>query len=189
MKRRALIITGITSLIVLVAGGWLYHQLNTPAAGVVEANSSLPVTVESFDFTPVEASGRYASFTVPKALEAFSSEPPQSPTLESFNYRYRDTTTWRLAITITDISHAVSGTDSGNQLRSENPTQYAQQTQTIQGTTYHIFTDTTVSGFSKVAYTNQNGKQADISLTGSSTNENDYLNRTFMMVLGSWQWY
>ena len=191
MQKRTRLLIGITSLIILVLGGYmLVRYFNGPATGTVQVPYTPPPTTSTKKATYVTVDGTYASFRIPNTFSAMPAESIKYPTVESFSYQYKQTagSSWRLSISINNVSNASSGQSTSYELRASKPNQYALSSQTSGGKTYAVMTETGTGQFSKVAYSKNGVYVADISLQGGSADQEPELQRVFDELLASWQW-
>src|SRR5580700_9783224 len=100
----------------------------------------------------------------------------------------KDFETWVLAVSINKLSAANLNDDSGFYLRQSQPNRYTESTLTIGSNHFTIFTDTTATGFSKVAFCLHGDMSGDIALQGANNINNDVLATTFSEILSSWKW-
>lgn len=190
MKRKTTITLTI-SIIGLVLLGYLgFQKWNGASGGTIQAidDSSTQDTVRSFDSTPRHITGTYASFSVPIAMHQVNSQAPKAPVLETFNFDYKTTVSWRLAITIQDVSLSASGYDSSYDFRVKHPEQYSRTVQEEAGKRFVVFTDTQGPGNNTVGYQTNGGRVAVIALSGGTSADQSDMQETFTMVLQTWKW-
>lgn len=189
--RRRLLIYPL--VIVVITLGVIYHEMgniNKPSIGVVTNPTPTQQTAGlSFNFTPTTVTGTYISFAYPKLLLVdTATQKPQYPIMESYVYKYNDTETWLLAITVTDLQSDSLKADSSYYARLLNPTEYQLSTVTVKNNTFQVMTDTQAVGFGKVAFSLHNNMSADISLIGDDDLGTTNLQKVFNIVLGSFSW-
>ena len=73
-------------------------------------------------------------------------------------------------------------------LRKENPQTYSEATTIINSQSVIVMTNTSDSGFSKVAFLTHGGLVATVALKGDDSNGAQPLATAFNMVLSSWHW-
>jgi hypothetical protein len=151
---------------------------------VAEENSGL-----SFDSKPVTVHGTYISFAYPAAFSVYlARQKPAPPILESYEYDHSDIKSWLLSITVTKLTSGSLNADSGYYTRSLDPSDFQKSTVLANDHTFVVMTDSSVSGFSKVAYSFNNGMSADISLEGGDSLNAASLSEVFGDVLNSFTW-
>jgi hypothetical protein len=185
--KRSIIIFILFAIIFSV--GLFVKQFNGPSQGNVASVSSQKASaVTSFNLNPVLVTSPYVNFSYPKALSVVAPQVNQPPLLDTFIYGYRDTESWRLAITVNSLNGTSLNEDSSYQFRLSEPEEYKESHETVAGKNYVVMTDTQAAGFSEVAYIINGSHSADISLYGDDPTGLAYLQETFAMVLKSWHW-
>jgi hypothetical protein len=176
-------------LVILGLAVTIFDHLNGPSRGSVTA-----LTVQQqksaivFNLKPVKVVSPEASFSYPAALTMLSSDMVKPPVLAIYNYGYKYTESWRLAITVNQLNGSSLNSDGSYALDMSEPATYSLSHATYNGISYAIMTNTQASGFSKVAFTVNGSRSADISLYGDDENGTAYLQKTFLAVLRSWKW-
>jgi hypothetical protein len=188
-KRRAIIIGGVSIVVVIAGFLFVITQLNKPVQGAVSTSTAaVAKNAYSVSLTPAPYVNRYVSFTYPSGLTQRDSGPIQPPSVLDATFVARDVTSWVLAIDISTHPSSVATDASSYTLRKDNPAQYQQSQMIVNGKPVIIMTDTTTSGFSRVAYLVHDGLLATVSLIGDDAVGTQPLQETFAMVLHSWQW-
>lgn len=186
-RRRRLIITLAVIAAVILVVAFFYSRLNAPHEGVVVVGTPKSHT-SSIDMTPKQATGNYVMFNYPAGLNVVKNNPLVDPVVEQFNYMHRDIESWNLAIAVMKNPGGSVSTNNTYQVRKINPDKYKESSETINGKTYVIMTETDQGGFSKVAIMQHGSMGATVSLYGDDPSGTADLQKTFDMVLGSWQW-
>ena len=132
--------------------------------------------------------GDATKFTYPAAMHPYAQQPLTAPQIANYSYGYRDIESWQLAISAQTLSEPTLSNDSAYNFRSQHPEQYQLSNLTMNGQPVAIMTDTTASGFSKVAFLLHGSVAVNISLYGNDTSGTAILNSVFMQVLHSLQW-
>jgi hypothetical protein len=187
-KGLKLIILTTPILVVIVGGRLVISHLNQPSLGVVTVGSSSTSSAPSFNFTPQHINGHYASFNYPTELTVSKNNTLVDPVVEEFNFSHRDIETWALAISIMSTPGGSLATNNAYQFRKSQPKIYKESHQDVNNQSIDIMTDTSVGGFSKVAFLEGNGLSATVSLYGDDPTGVGDLSKTLTMVISSWKW-
>jgi hypothetical protein len=180
----AIVLTALTALIV--------RYINQPAQGQIV--NSQPITsaqaASTFNMTPVKVSGSYVSFSYPAALSPL---PPSSSStgaaLENYSFNYSDSPeSWLLSVTVNKLSIPSLNVDSNYALRVKNQSQYSVISETVGNNKFIIYSDLKSSGFSKVAFTINGLKSADISMIGADLGGSTNIQNSFNLVLKTFSW-
>jgi hypothetical protein len=191
MKKRKLLIGSTIGTIVLagVVFGVMIGIASAPSKGTLSVGAIDGQSVAgSFNRSPVLIEGEYASFMYPQALTVLPTTAVSPPVLAEYQYSYKDVESWRLSVTVLQLSQPSLIADNSYQFRTLDPTRYIQTTQNIDGQTYVVMSDTQAGGFSQIAYTLHGTQVAEISLYGDNVPGTHLLESIFRSVLGSWQW-
>ncbi len=187
-QRRKKIVTTITIVIaVTLLVLYLFMKLNAPHEGVVVVGSP-KANISSFDLTPKQSVGKYVTFNYPAGMKVTANSTIRDPVVEQFNYLHRDIESWNLAIAVMKNPGGSVSTNNSYQVRKIKPEQYKESTETVNGKTYVIMTDSSVGGFSKVAIMQNGSMGATVSLYGDDPSGTKDLQKTFDMVFASWKW-
>jgi len=142
----------------------------------------------SLTLTPKNYIDNYVSFDYPSIMIANQPQPPTLPIVDNIVFSYPDAQSWLLAVEIYKIPSGNLSDNSSYEVRIINPTTYLLTQSTINGKSVPIFTDTTSSGYSRVAFLISGNYQASVSLFGNDASGTTPLANTMAMVLNSWQW-
>ncbi len=195
VKQRRKKIYGLTAgcigLLVLLV--FIYLRLNSlggPAiAQLHNLKRSSRLTNAAFNFNPVRVNAKYISFSYPQSLAADNSaQKPLAPILSSYTYKYNDLKAWVLTVSVVKLSSNNLLADSSYYARYLDPKQYNLASVSFGKNTFQLMTDRYAAGFSKVAYSLNNGLAAEISLTGDDASGTANLSKAFAGVLASFRW-
>jgi ABC-type Na+ efflux pump permease subunit len=190
-KKRKLVIVTLVVLILLATIGVkvVASRLAQPTSGTIKVSAGSTTTnAPSLNLTPKHISGTYASFNYPAGLTTVRNDPLAAPVLEEFNFTHHDIESWDLTITILTNPGGSIASLNAYQFRKTQPSIYKESQQIFNGQSVDIMTDTSVGGFSKIAFLEGNGLAATVSLSGDDTAGLGALSTTFNMILGSWHW-
>ncbi len=177
----------VLALIAIVGGVmFVMSRLNAPHQGVVHVGAVIQPSA-TFDMTPKPAQGTYVTFAYPAGLTVVPNNPIVKPVLEQFNFIHRDIETWNLAIAVLTNPGDIS-TNNAYQYRKTKPSEYKESQLTVNGRQVVIMTDTSVGGFSEVAFLQHGPYGATISLYGDDQAGTQALANTFHMILSTWSW-
>lgn len=191
MSKRTTVITAsvliVTTVTVVV---WLMlSRLAQPMTGRVVVNSAHASTTSfTINLTPTRYTGHTFQFDYPLGLQPRAPSPLVGPDIEKASFLVRDVMTWNLEIDVADTGQQPLSGDASYRFRKQHPTIYQPSTQIINGHTVVVMTDTTATGFSKVAFLQQADKRATVALQGDDASGIGPLQTTFTMVLTSWHW-
>lgn len=192
MKKKIFFIIIIVLLIAVICGGIGYFiwNINQPTAAQLKegkvTNSQITYAV---NLNPKLETGKIASFEYPSSLKMGQPSPPSGPVIEDFYFTMKDVESWILAIDISTTKTGQLTDNSDYVLRKNNPAQYSQTIQTINGQRVVIFSDLSAGGFSEVAFELHGDLLSTISLQGDDTLGTQPLQESFNMVLSSWRWF
>jgi len=189
--RKRLVIGSILLVVcVVVVTGWLFiRSLSQPASGVITAAPvSSSTASSSIDLTPHPRDGQTVSFSYPMALTVAKNSPFALPTVEEFNFTYRDIESWNIAIAVLYIPSQRINDNNAYLFRKVHPETYHESQQTVQGQPIKVMTDSSVGGFSKVGFLTHGNYQATVSVIGDDSDGTAVLQKTFNMILNSWRW-
>lgn len=185
-----IVLLAIVAILVLIAAVIIWDVIGSHmvSKGTTD-NSTLSTTDQTVQFnaSPIIEKGTYASFSYPASLRSVTGDRISPPIVASYNYIFSDTQTWELGITILDNSGGIMGT-SDYQFRLSRPSEYQKTTETFNQNTDTIFTDTTDSNFSEVAFFQHADQVAEISLIGNDIAGPARLQQTLNLILSSWHW-
>jgi hypothetical protein len=191
-KRKRKLLKILAAVIVLfIIGRIIDNQLNKPAQGTVideQPTSQANLANNSFNLSPASVSGQYASFSYPKVMTKLAPSGLSGSEVATYSYKYKDIETWILAIEILKVPSGNLNDNSAWMLRKDNPSIYQETDNTINGQAVMIMTDTSASGFAKVAFLINGEYQAMIALTGDDPSGTTNLGAVFNQVVGSWSW-
>lgn len=189
-RRRKIILGSFIVLVVVVAviARAVISRLDQPVSGAITVASSTTTTTPGFDFTPQHISGTYALFNYPKSLIVAHNNPLVNPVVAQYNFTYHDIESWNLAIAILATPGGSLASNNAYQFRKSQPNIYKESHETFNNQAVDIMTDTTVGGFSKVAFLESSNFSATVSLEGDDSAGISVLSKTFNMILSSWQW-
>jgi hypothetical protein len=174
-------------LIVVIIGIFFIHGLIEP---VTTTNITATASAAPALSPPIKVTGTYANFSYPSSLKQMQGmQGPEGNELAVYNFGKSDIEFWHLAISINQLNQPNLTADSGYLLRENEPSRY-QATTIVNGkNTFTIMTDTQAGGFSKVAFSLDGDKSADISLIGDDPSGSAALSDAFRQVLQTWQWH
>jgi hypothetical protein len=172
--------------LVVIVDRIIVSQVNQPVSGVVKAGQPSYYNTYSINLTPKLQSDAYASFNYPKGL--ILQPPESSSSLQTYNYKAQDIEAWLLNISISNLPGGDLSNNSSFVLRKENPQTYSEATTIINSQSVIVMTNTSDSGFSKVAFLTHGGLVATVALKGDDSNGAQPLATAFNMVLSSWHW-
>jgi hypothetical protein len=130
----------------------------------------------------------HISFDYPASLTPDPNSATSTSIPESYLYKYSDTQTWLLAISVNKLNQPSIDSDSNYQARKNDPTRYQESTVTEGDHAFYVMKDLDASGFAEVAFILNGNTSTDISLAGYDQAGNVNLENTFNMVLSSFQW-
>lgn len=182
----------LACLLCVVVGAFLFYRyLSSPSQSNITTPNALVNSLSNtstFNNTPVAVHNTYFSFTYPAAMHPYPLQPLTTPQIADYSYGYRDIESWQLAISGQTLSEPTLSNDSAYTYRAQHPEQYQPSNTTINGQPVVIMTDSTASGFSKVAFLLHGSVVVNVSLYGNDTSGTDILNSVFMQVLNSLTW-
>jgi len=191
MTKKKLVTRGsllLVVVVIIVGAKIVFSQLNRPA---VATFTPVPGGKNQYsyqiDLTPKRKTGKYISFDYPAGLNVYPSQVT-GPELEVFNFSAQDVETWFLGIEVSTTRFGKLTDSSSYTYRKNTPTVYHETQETLNGQLVTIMTDTTVGGFSKVAFILHGNTLATISLQGDDSSGVAPLQTTFSMILMSWHW-
>jgi len=192
LHKRNLYLAGRAAVVIVaVALVWYAsRQLSQPVT--VTLTSGNPTSLQpayNIDLTPKVEVGKYASFSYPSGLNA-RTRSAKPPYLESFYYTARASTveSWVLAINVATLPADDLRNSSNFMLRRNHPEQFSESRENINGATVIIMTDTSTTGFKRVAFLQHEGMLATVSLTTGHAASEQMLQKAFDTVLYSWRW-
>lgn len=173
--------------ILVVAGKIAIDRINAPHEGVIVTGTS--ASAAPGKQTSLEtAQGTYASFKYPADMTQEPNSKLVTPVVEQFNFGKRDIESWNLAIGVLSIPGGSLMANNSYQFRKTEPNKYKESHMNINGQSVDVMTDTSVGGFSKVAFLVHGNYQATISLYGDDPAGVRTLSNAFHAVLSTWQW-
>lgn len=189
-KHKKAIIIGICfGLIPIALIATFSSVANAPHSTSSIVTLTTPVDKTSFNMSPKSITNPYVSFSYPAALTQTANGGLTSRQVAAYTFMYRDIQTWNMAIEVVMIPSGNLSDNNGYQFRKVNPQIYQESQINVNNQPVTIMTDSTYGGFSKVAFLVHGQYQAAVSLYGDDPNGLSNLNRTFSMILKSWQWY
>jgi hypothetical protein len=187
LKSKRVFIAALLLIVLLIVVAVI--KLSGSSTGkIVSSTGNNASSAPSFNFTPVNVAGKYASFAYPKSLIPTTADKIAGATLETYSYYYRDIESWKLSIDVVQLHYSNLSQDSGYAFRGLNPSEYKKSVATYNKQQFVIMTDSTAPGFSEVAYSLNGNRAGEISLYGDDTLGTQDLIRTFAIVLNTWQW-
>jgi len=184
--------TLVVLVIIIVIGlVVVFDLLNGPRSVDLSSStkSSSSALTYKIDLTPIRKSDSYVSFNYPKGMTLKTTDLVSQNSVDDYVFIAKDVYSWDLSIDISTVPEGQLSQSSSYKYRQENPAEYSQQTETVNGRSVVIMTDNNFgNGFSKVAYLVNGGQLATVSLLGDDSNGVGPLMTTFNMVLDSWQW-
>jgi len=186
--KRFLTVAIILSVICIVSLAVIDKKWTQPiATSAVTSPYTLPKQA-SLTLIPENYIDNYVSFDYPSIMTAKKPPQPTLPVIDNATFSYPDDESWLLAIAVYKIPSGNFNNNSAYQARIVNPSVYKLSQSTINGISVPIFTNVTVTGYSRVAFLISGDYQATVSLIGDDINGVTPLANTMAMVLNSWQW-
>lgn len=189
LKHKVFFFGSLFVFIVLVALVMVYHQLNSSVSVPLTTTTTSDGTQYDINLSPKVISDKYVTFKYPKGLILKSNNLAGVNSVDTYAFSVKDIYSWSLGIDIATAPGASITNLSSYIYRAENPATYTLSKEVVGAMPVSIITDTTFSGFSKVAYISNGTYVATISLIGADSAGNAPLAATFNMVLNSWQWH
>ncbi len=186
-RKTALLLILIAIILLAILGKIILDRMNAPHEGVITAGSSQAATAPAKP-PLVSVAGTYESFKYPSNMTVEANSRLITPVVEQFNFVKRDIESWNLAIAILHIPGGSLMANNAYQYRTTEPGKYNASSIDVNGRRIPVMTDTSVGGFSKVAFLVYGDYQATISLYGDDPAGQQPLADTFQTVLSSWQW-
>jgi hypothetical protein len=183
-----LVIFIFIGLIILVL---TYNKLTGPSSVTAKQTLTTKLSEQQYDInlTPVLVTDKYVSFDYPKGMILRSTALNSQNSVDDYVFFAKDIYSWTLAI---DIATAPDGSvtqTSSFIYRTENPQEYIESENTINGNKTYIFSDSEFSnGFSKVAFFPHGNFVATVALTGDDSRGVGPLEQAFSLVVDSWYW-
>ena len=191
-KKQLFIGGSLLIVIFLIIAAVIFAQkLTKPysTAAKISQTSSTQLTY-SIDLSPINHSDHYVTYNYPKGLHLKSSSLIGPTSVDDNLYFAKDIYSWQLAIDIASTPTGQINQTSSYQFRKDNPQEYKEKTEKINGQIVDVMTDSYFdNGFSKVAYLTHGDLVATVSLIGNDSSGSQPLVTTFNMVLNSWQWF
>ena len=182
-RKRVLLAFGI-----LLAGAAVYGlaQVTGESSGAI-----LPVqqAAAASSQAPLQISDKYASFSYPNYFVPLTSDKPVLPVLARHNLRSQTDPHFQIAVQVTHLENSNLQDDGSYNFRISTPSRFIKSSLTAGTNKVTAFTDTTASGFNKVAYLQHNNMSASVALTSALAGSDTSVENDFMAVLASWQWY
>ena len=149
-KKKVLLITVVVIIIVIAIIFAIIKIVERPAIGTVypTINTSTIGNSQAFNLAPIHVSDSYASFNYPASLKPMNNSPNDYPQVANYNYSYTGTGNdeaeeWQLAITIVKNSDGNLNNNSSYLIRKQNPSEYSQSVENINGLNIYIMSTKT----------------------------------------------
>jgi hypothetical protein len=170
---------------------FIYTFMNKPVTVSLKSSGKKSNYNASYNInlTPTLINDSLTSFDYPKGLSLQSRVSAGKLSVDDYIFGVKDTYNWTLVVDISTLPEGQLSELSSYTLRQDNPSEFSQVNETINGRPVIIFNDNDFNnGFSKVAYIVDGNNVATISLVGDDSSGINPLIKTFNMVIDSWQW-
>lgn len=189
MKRPPVIATIVFGIVSLSCAILLFsYAANSPAQAGAIYTQNIATPGSQLRLTPVKVTNSYASFDYPSIMTLTSNNALTSHELANYTFVHRDIATWNMTIEVLYVPSGKLADNNSYQFRHVSPERFIETNALINDNNIAIMTDSTYGGFSKVAFMVHGPYQAVISLYGDDQNGLTNLEKTFSMVLNTWDW-
>ncbi len=189
-NHKILIISLLVIILLIIAGIKGYSNLTKPTSIklAVSSKQNLPASY-NIGLTPVLKTDAYVSFYYPEGLSLISTAKMLPTSVDDYFFTAKDVYLWRLGIDISSIPGGQLSQLSSYAIRLNNPNEFKQTVENINGQTITIMSDSQYAGsFSKVAYMTNGNLVASVSLTGGDSQGGAPLELAFNNVIARWKW-
>jgi hypothetical protein len=187
-KRRATLLIMVVILAATAIGSVLIRLLSQPASGTITSQTQQAASSQYYiDLVPKPISGKYVALDYPAGLTPKTPDSFATPELEEFEFTAKDTTSWLLAVDISQPRAGLLTNDSGYAYRLSHPKFYQASQTTANGQTVIIMADRSAN-FNQVAYVMHGPLLATIALSGGDAAGLQPLQTTLNMVLSALRW-
>jgi hypothetical protein len=176
-------------LILIIIMSILVIRLEQPQS--VQAVFGKSITSKSgfnIDLTPTLYKDSFVAFNYPKGLSKKPSNPLAATDVDIIDFGAQDILSWTLAIDVTNTGSKPLNDDSSYRIRTDQQSIYKQSSLYIGNQNVTVMTDTTASGFSRVAFLQHGNLRATVALIGDDADGSSPLQTSWNMILSSWQW-
>lgn len=166
----------------------LLRYMDAPSQSKITLTHATTSDTVTFNTKPTDVQNEYFNFAYPAAMSPETEQPLTGSEIATYSYTYRDIESWQLTITVLNLPAPPLNNDSAYLFRAQHSEEYKPSTETVNGQSVRIMTDTEAGGFSEIAFLQHDTEVANISLLGNDSSGTAILNKTFSQILESWTW-